>query len=127
MTLPPKHDRLVGVIVSAETGYAHRRLYVVPLAAALEASPALAAALQEVTGSPVVVQVYAAPAYRHALMQVSLEALRCGWPTSTIRACSASNASAWPMSGPTRPMCPAITTTTWSRRCERRTPSGGCC
>lgn len=48
--------RLVGVVVNAEAAYQQRRLYVVPLAAALDSSECLKEALAVVVGAPVVIE-----------------------------------------------------------------------
>ena len=46
--------RLIGVVVNAEAAYQQRRLYVVPLSAALDSSERLREALATVVGAPVV-------------------------------------------------------------------------
>ena len=66
--------RLVGIVVAAEDSHQQRRLYVVPLAAALTQSPSLARALTVVAGAPMVAEAKSAPVNRRALYIQSLGA-----------------------------------------------------
>jgi len=54
--LPRPDWRLIGVVVAADAGRKLRRLYVVPLATAVNGSPRLTEALATVVGTPVVVE-----------------------------------------------------------------------
>jgi hypothetical protein len=65
--------RLAGIAVAAEVGHQQRRLYVVPLAAALAQSAELAAAITSVVGVPVVAEARSAPHYRRVLYSGSLD------------------------------------------------------
>jgi hypothetical protein len=65
--------RLAGIAVAAEVGHQQRRLYVVPLAAALAQSAELAAAAA-VVGAPLVAEARSAPSYRRLLYPKSLGA-----------------------------------------------------
>jgi tetratricopeptide (TPR) repeat protein len=64
--------RLAGIVVDAEAGHQQRRLYVVPLAAALTDSEDLSAAVAAVVGAPPVVEARYAPIYRRVLYRQSL-------------------------------------------------------
>lgn len=66
--------RLVGIVVAAEADHQHRRLYVVPLGAALAASPTLSGALEAVVGEPVLVESREAAAFRQILQSDTLHA-----------------------------------------------------
>ena len=65
VVLPAGDDRLIGIVVIAEVDRQQKRLYFVPLADALAASPGLAHRLAEVAGGTQVVEVRDAPLYRH--------------------------------------------------------------
>jgi hypothetical protein len=60
--------------VAAEVGHQQRRLYVVPLSAALAQSAELAAAMAAVVGTPLVAEARSAPSYRRVLYSESLGA-----------------------------------------------------
>ena len=64
--------RLAGIVVDAEAGHQQRRLYVVPLAAALTHSADLSAAMAAVVGAPPVAEARYAPIYRRVLYRQSL-------------------------------------------------------
>lgn len=66
--------RIAGLVVAAEHGKAQRRLYVVPVAAALANVPDLATSLAAVVGKPVVAEALSAPFYRRALYNKTLGA-----------------------------------------------------
>jgi hypothetical protein len=59
--------RLVGVVVAAESAHEVRRLYAVPLAEALGASPQFTAVLRSLLGQPMPVEARAAPLLRDIL------------------------------------------------------------
>ena len=56
--------RLIGIVVAAESGHDQRRLYLVPLAAVLAATPALAQTLGQVAGRVQLVEAREAPLFR---------------------------------------------------------------
>ncbi|MGO9961459.1 MAG: tetratricopeptide repeat protein, partial [Solirubrobacteraceae bacterium] len=56
--------RLIGIVVTAESGHGQRRLYLVPLADALSAAPGLAQQLEDVAGRTQIVEIREAPLYR---------------------------------------------------------------
>ncbi len=64
--------RLIGVVVAAAAAHQQRRLYVVPLAAAITESPRLAEALATVLGAPMTVETRQAPARRRVLQNDTL-------------------------------------------------------
>jgi tetratricopeptide (TPR) repeat protein len=64
--------RLVGIAVAAESEHEARRLYVVPLADVLSASPELVAALTLLLGRPIPVEARMAPLFRDILQPTCL-------------------------------------------------------
>ena len=72
VVLPAGDDRLIGIVVIAAVDRQQKRLYLVPLADALGANPALAQRLAELAGGTQVVEVRDAPLYRHVCQTGSL-------------------------------------------------------
>jgi TPR repeat protein len=66
VVLPGPDNRLVGTVVAAEQD-GQRRLYVVPLAEALNRASGLAEELRRLTGEPVRLEARAAPSYKKVL------------------------------------------------------------
>jgi len=64
--------RLVGVVVAAESEHDARRLYVVPLAEALDASTELVATFSSLLGQPIPVKAKAAPLMEDILQEACL-------------------------------------------------------
>jgi Trypsin-like peptidase domain len=64
--------RLAGVVVAAQARHQRRRLFVVPLAVALDQSSDLVTALAEVVGGPLVAEALSAPLYRSVLYRESV-------------------------------------------------------
>jgi Trypsin-like peptidase domain len=69
--------RLIGIVVTSESKHEERRLYLVPLAAALSQLPAFAQRVAEVVGQQLVVQARTAPLYERVCEKASWGKMAC--------------------------------------------------